>query len=238
MQYGMNPVGMQGYKNISHPHQTDRNNNGYSMTVEGKGQITVRPDQAKLSIGVVTENQQLLQAQQENSVISTRVIEALNQLGIDPASIKTIIYNIQPQYDYIEGKQILRGYQVEHQLEVTVKDIAKVGLILDTAFKNGANRAGNIQFIVATPEVYYREALKKALNDAREKAEVMAQTIGAALKRIPIKIIEKNVQPPEVYPMFSYKLTAEAAAVTPPIQKGEYTIDAYVTVVYEYRERN
>lgn len=233
MQYGM-----QGYNYPVQTNYQSQKNNGYRITVEGKGNVIVKPDQAKMTIGIVTENQQLLIAQQENTSVSNRVINALKQLGIEEGSIKTTLYNIQPQYDYIEGKSVFKGYQVDHQLEVTIKDITKVGAILDAAFKNGANRGGNVQFVVSNTEEYYREALKRAVNNARVKAEAISQTIGASLRSVPIKVIEKVIQPPERYPVFSYKLAAESAQETPPIQKGEFTIDAFVTVVYEYRERN
>ena len=132
------------------------------MTVEGKGQITVKPDQAKLTMGVVTENPQVQIAQQENAMISKRVIEAFKQIGIEENAIKTSIYSVQPRYDYVDGRSILKGYEVEHQLEVTVKDLSKVGTVYDIAIKNGANRSGGVQFSVTNPDAYYREALKRA----------------------------------------------------------------------------
>ena len=237
MHYGMNPPGKPGYNYYPGRNQQDRQNNNYTLTVEGKGEVRVVPDQALLSVGVVTENEQLLPAQQENTIKSNQIISAVKQLGIEDTSIKTTLYNIQPKYEYIDGKTIFKGYQVEHQLEILIKEIAKVGEIIDAAFKNGANRGGNVQFIVSTPDRFYREALTKAMIDARSKAEVIANSIGASLKPMPIKITENTVQPPVVFPVFSYKLAAEAAQGAPPIQKGEFTISANVTAVFEYRER-
>jgi len=204
------------------------------MTVEGKGQITVKPDQAKLTIGVVTENPQVQIAQQENAMISKRVIEALKQIGIEENAIKTSIYSVQPRYDYVDGRSILKGYEVEHQLEVTVKDLSKVGTVYDVAIKNGANRSGGVQFSVTNPDAYYREALKRAVHNAREKAEGLAQTIGATLTTIPIKIVELVHQQERVYPAFSTHVAAATTQEVPPIQTGEFTIIARVKVVYAY----
>jgi len=204
------------------------------MTVEGKGQITVKPDQAKLTIGVVTENPQVQIAQQENAMISKRVIEALKQIGIEENAIKTSIYSVQPRYDYVDGRSILKGYEVEHQLEVTVKDLSKVGTVYDVAIRNGANRSGGVQFSVTNPDAYYREALKRAVHNAREKAEGLAQTIGATLTTIPIKIVELVHQQERVYPAFSTHVAAATTQETPPIQTGEFTIIAPVKVVYAY----
>jgi len=204
------------------------------MTVEGKGQITVKPDQAKLTIGVVTENPQVQIAQQENAMISKRVIKALKQIGIEENAIKTSIYSVQPRYDYVDGKSILKGYEVEHQLEVTVKDLSKVGTVYDVAIKNGANRSGGVQFSVTNPDAYYREALKRAVHNAREKAEGLAQTIGATLTTIPIKIVELVHQQERVYPAFSTHVAAATTQEVPPIQTGEFTIIARLKVVYAY----
>ena len=223
------------YNYYSHTHQPYRiNNSTFTMTVEGKGQITVKPDQAKLTIGVVTENPQVQIAQQENAMISKRVIEALKQIGIEENAIKTSIYSVQPRYDYVDGRSILKGYEVEHQLEVTVKDLSKVGTVYDVAIKNGANRSGGVQFSVTNPDAYYREALKRAVHNAREKAEGLAQTIGATLTTIPIKIVELVHQQERVYPAFSTHVAAATTQEVPPIQTGEFTIIARVKVVYAY----
>jgi uncharacterized protein len=224
-----------GYNYYSHTHQPYRiNNSTFTMTIEGKGQITVKPDQAKLTIGVVTENPQVQIAQQENAMISKRVIEALKQIGIEENAIKTSIYSVQPRYDYVDGRSILKGYEVEHQLEVTVKDLSKVGTVYDVAIKNGANRSGGVQFSVTNPDAYYREALKRAVHNAREKAEGLAQTIGATLTTIPIKIVELVHQQERVYPAFSTHVAAATTQEAPPIQTGEFTIIARVKVVYAY----
>ncbi|MCQ6276989.1 SIMPL domain-containing protein [Bacillus sp. V3B] len=211
-----------------------RNNPTFTMAVEGQGQITVKPDQAKLTLGVVTENLNVQLAQQENANISNQVIDALKQMGIEETSIRTTIYSVYPRYDYIEGKSILRGYEVEHLLEVIVKDLSNVGVVYDVAIKNGANRSGGIQFLVANPDVHYREALKRAIHNAREKAEDIAQTIGTTLTKVPIKIIEQGEQQERVYPAFSTQVAAATTTETPPIQTGDFTIDARVKVVYAY----
>ena len=77
----------------------------------------------------------------------------------------------------MDGRSILKGYEVEHQLEVTIKDLSKVGTVYDVAIKSGANRSGGVQFSVTNPDAYYREALKRAAHNAREKAEGLAQQL-------------------------------------------------------------
>lgn len=220
-----------------HNQYIEQINHHNTMTVNGKGEITVRPDQAKLTVGVVTENIDAENAQQENAKISTVVIDRLRQLGIGESDIRTSVYSIQPQYDYIDGKSVLKAYQVEHQLEVTVKDIAKVGFVYDQAIKAGANRGGNIQFFVSNPHGYYREALKRALHDCIEKAVTIATTIGTDLNKTPIKIVEEPEPQDRVFPVFSYKLSATSEEGVPPIQKGEFRIVANVKAEFEYHAK-
>ena len=142
-----------GYDYYSHIYSQNRNHNNRenTMTVEGNGSITVQPDQARIVIGVVTENQNVQQAQQENTRISNAIIQAIKQLGIDEKDMRTTTYSVSPRYDYIEGKSVLRGFEVEHLFEVTVNDLSKIGAIYDAAIRNGANRSGTIQFRVSNP---------------------------------------------------------------------------------------
>ena len=112
------------------------------LTVQGEGEINVRPDQAKVTLGVVTENIDVQTAQQENATISNSVIQALQQLGIEEASIRTTAYTVFPRYDYIEGKSILRGYEVEHQLEILIKNLEIIGIVYETAISHGAKKTG------------------------------------------------------------------------------------------------
>lgn len=224
----------QGYNYYSHTQQLYRNNPTFTMSVEGKGQITVKPDQAKLTLGVVTENLNVQIAQQENASTSNRVIDALKQMGIEESNIRTTVYSVYPRYDYIEGKSILKGYEVEHLFEVIVKDLSTVGVVYDVAIKNGANRSGGIQFLVANPDIHYREALKRAVHNAQEKAEDLAETIGARIGKIPIKITEQSEPQERVYPTFSTQVASATTKEAPPIQTGDFTIHARVKVIYAY----
>ncbi|KAA9016464.1 SIMPL domain-containing protein [Niallia endozanthoxylica] len=210
-----------------------RNYYPYTMTIEGEGQIKVRPDQAIITLGVVTENPNAQIAQQENAAISNSVINALKQMAIDDNDIRTTIYTVNPRYDFIEGQSILRGYEVEHHFEVTVKDLESIGIVYDTAIKNGANRSGMIQFLVSQQDYFYREALQSAIQNAKEKAVGIAKTISASLNPMPIKITEQRDEPIRPFPSFSVTATVSKQEA-PPIQTGAFTIDARVKIVYAY----
>ena len=218
------------------------NNNSYSRTsrqvqgkmiIEGNGRITVMPDQAIMNIGVMTENNNVEIAQNENSKISNQVIESIKQLGISTNDIQTLSYTIQPIYDYVEGQSIFKGYQVQHVLEVTVRDLQKAGEVYDAAVSAGANMAGSLRFEVSNKEGYYQEALQLAMKNATEKAMKLGQQIGVTIHVPPTKITEEPVAfaPKELSISFATDTSLQAS---PPIQKREIEIEAKLSAVFQY----
>ncbi len=229
-----------GYDLYSHPNQFSQNQAAYTIIVEGQGNTTVQPDQAVLTIGIVTENEDVEKAQQENASKTNHIIELLNQVGIEQDDIKTTAYLVNPRYDYVEGKSVLRGYEVGHSLQVTVKDILKVGMVYDIAIKNGANQTGELQFQSSYADFHYRQALTLAVNDARQKAQQIAKTIGVTLNHVPFRITEESRQP--IQPYFASGapliLAAQAKGMATPIQTGELMFQADVKVVFGFSVEN
>ena len=159
-----------------------------------------------------------------------QVIDSLLKLGIDRDNIQTVSYTIIPQYNYIEGEQVFRGYEVTNAITVKITDIDQVGNVIDMAVQNGANRVSNIQFTVSDEQLYYRKALSLALKNALAKAQTMAETIQLQLDPHPIKITEELRTEPILYRSFS----AKEMAVTTPIEQGQITINATVQVEFQY----
>ena len=131
---------------------------GNKLKVFGKGILSVKPDVADVVLGVITENIQLEVAQQENAKITKQVINSIEEIGVLPKNIQTQNYNIRSNYDYINGKQIFRGYEVSNNLKVIITNINSAGEIIDTAVKKGANTVSGINFIVSDQTKYYYEA--------------------------------------------------------------------------------
>lgn len=233
----MEPMGGRAYNHFSYTNPPYRNQNDHTMTIEGKGNVTVKPDQAILTIGVVTENANVETAQQENAVKSNRIIASLRrQAGLEQDDIKTTMYSVNPRYNYVEGKSIFRGYEVQHSLQTIVKDLSKIGIIYDLAIRNGANQTGNLTFQNSHSDIHYLQALKLAVDNALGKAQQVAKTIGVTLNSVPTKITEENHQTPPVYTQISpvaYGAPAAQALVT-PIESGELTFSANLKVVFQY----
>jgi len=207
-----------------------QHNELYVLKVTGEGSISVAPDRAVVTLGAITENQNLQVAQSQNTRIISNVIDSLLQLGIPKDNIKTAEYRIDIQYDYQEGKQIFRGYRVTHLLQITIDQIELTGRVVDTAVNNGANSVSNIQFTLKNPEIYYNQALSLAVKDSVLKAMTIAKTLGVRLNKIPIQVQEISPVPEPV----PFETTLYAKRADTPIQPGELKVSATVRADYSY----
>lgn len=211
---------------------TRHNNNiNNSIRVTGKGEVTVKPNQSSLLLGVIVDDMKVQNAQQQNAVISNQIIEALKNMGISQEDIETSSYSIDRIVDYQDSQEIFRGYRVSHIFKVIVKDIASVGKVIDVATENGANVVRNVSFEVSDPEPYYVEALQKATLNAKSKAESIAKSLGLTINSVPEWIIEESVQ--LLRPQYSMQ-TAVLRATTTPIQEGQIKISASVQALFNY----
>ena len=223
-----NTYGYQNAVNGSYDRQTKPNR----LTVTGEGTVTATPDEAIITIGVINESPNLSATQKENADKTAAVIQALISLGIPQSDIQTYVYRIEPQYNYENGQQIFRGYRVEHQLQVTVKDISKTGQVIDQAVAAGANSVSSIQFTVSNPNAFYNQALTIAIRNAQEKAISMARALQVTLQPVPVIVKELSQPlPPRPIP-FQAAMLAQIAET--PIQPGENKIIATVKVEFTY----
>src|SRR3712207_6173673 len=145
------------------------------IQVTGESTLKVNPNMAMVNIGIDTEDKDLQKAQQQNAKISRIVIKGLENMGIKKNDISTVIYNIEPLYDYVDGKQVFNTYSVSNVLNVNITDMNKIGLVIDESVKNGANNIKDITFTVSNPEVYYNKALQLAVKNSVEKAMIIGK---------------------------------------------------------------
>lgn len=205
------------------------NANTCRLEVEGKGTVSAEPDKAVVVLGVITENVQLETAQRENADTVAAVIAAVMGQGVPRESIQTQTYNIQPVYDYIDGKSVFRGYMVTHNLKIEIKNIGSVGAVIDAAVSAGANNVSGVEFTVSNPSQYYKEALDAAINDAIGKAEVIGAKLNVYVYPVPMRITEERYQQPTPVPY-----TLQATGQATPIQPGMIEISAAVTAIFSY----
>lgn len=196
------------------------------IQVTGTGSVLADPDVAILNMGVSVERRSVKEAADEAAEAMEKVISSLKGRGVADEDIQTQNFSIQPQYDYVDGKQILRGYKVINTLRVKIRDLSSVGEIIDEVVIAGGNslRVNSILFSIDDPGKAHEEARVKAMEDARRKAEILARESGVKLGR-PISISEL-VSP---IPRGGYEWKE---GVVTPIQPGTLEVKVTVSVVY------
>jgi uncharacterized protein len=210
-----------------------------SVSVSGTGRSTVAPDRFTFSVGVQTVGDTVDAAVTENNRRVAAVIAALKKAGAADADIQTSNFNIWPQQDYQEGRlpRIL-GYQVSNNVSVRSTKVDTAGKLLGVAIAAGVNTSSGISFEVADPSRGRDEGLRKAFEDARAKAALLAQAAGRTLGPA-ILISEGVARTPQPYPVDQRAMAMEArvgnVAGDVPVEAGTQERTYNVTVTFELR---
>jgi uncharacterized protein len=206
-----------------------------TVSVTGSGKVYLTPDIAYITIGVHTEGDNAAEAVSQNNAQSQKVIDALKAQGIAAKDIQTTNFSIYPQQEFdTEGKPTGKiKYIVDNSVFVTVRDISKVGDVLDAAVQAGANTISGIQFDVADKTAALSEARTAAVKDAGVKAEELASAAGVTLGDVQSISEFTSGGPQPMYDMRAAAPAAQAAAV--PIQTGQMLLTVDVNMVYEIR---
>jgi uncharacterized protein YggE len=155
------------------------------IVVNGEGVITVEPDIAYVSLGVNVSAATAKEAQVKNATLMSQIIRDLNNSGIDSKDIQTTNFNLFPEYRTTkdsEPDQVI-GYRAMNQLAVTIRDIRKVGEVIDLSIKAGANNINSVIFSVNSTESLRDRAIEAAVKDAQSKAAVMAKAAKVILRK-------------------------------------------------------
>ncbi len=161
----------------------------WTVTVSGQGKIEYQPDIAKVNLGVQIERAENAQSALEQlNKKMTLVIDAVSKLGIAKEDIHTQNFTVYSQYDYLEGKSILAGYNANQQLIVKVKNLKEnpdlISQIITKASEAGTNQVNGVIFEVSNLEELKDQARIKAIEDAKTKAGKLANTAGVKLKKV------------------------------------------------------
>lgn len=198
------------------------------IVVQGVGEVTVKPDIARLNLGVQTQAKEAAQAAADNARQTDALIKAVRAAGVSEADIQTTDYSVNAQYNFDNGKQTLIGYVATNTVRVTVRKVADAGKVIDAAVQAGANAAGGIQFDLSDPSAAQDQALAKAVAAATRKAKVIAKAAG--MTAIQVAAISEAGAPDFPRPMFAGAIMAKAEVANTPIQPGEQKVTANVTV--------
>ena len=208
-----------------------------TISVSGTGEIWAKPDLALIDFSVVGEKKTVIEAMAENTKKMNSVIEAIKSQGVEEKDLKTTNFSISPRYEWYEKseiyparKRVLVGYEVNQTLQVKIRDLTKIGNIIQVATKAGANQVGDLRFTIDKQDELKSQARKEAI----EKAKVMAKEIAGQLgvKLVKITNFSENATAPIPYPYFMERAMG-GGAETPQIQTGENKIEVQVSITYE-----
>ena len=213
------------------PHPATATSDGTLLSVSARADASRTPDVAALSTGVVTQAADANAALKANSAQMAKVVATIRAAGVAERDIQTSGISIQPQYRYAENQPpAITGYQASNTVNIKVRDIGKLGEVLDALVASGANQVHGPSFEIDQPEAVYDEARQAALKQARARAEMYAQSLGLRVRRI-VSISEGGgFQPP--VPMMK-AMAMDARMESAPVAPGETTLSANLDVVFE-----
>ena len=202
------------------------------LRVLGTGTVRATPDIAQARIGVQTFSESLEEAMSQNNTRSAAVIAALKADGVAERDIQTRNLNVSPQRDFRkeDGVGQIVGYWVNNTVAVTLRDLTQVGRILQDAIDAGANNVNSLIFTLSDPDSLRSEARRKAVQDARRRAEGLAEAAGVELGK-PIRIDETSSGGGPIYVRSTFDEAAGGSSV--PVEPGEVEVTVQVEVIYE-----
>lgn len=205
-----------------------------SIVTRGHAIVTARPDRAYVTIAAESRSRVSAEAQKQNAATMTAVLQKIEQAGVPKDAIRTIGYELHPEFDYANGRQTFRNYLARNTVEVRLDDIDRVGVVIDAASSGGATTITGIRFDVRNRAALERDALRQAVADARARAEAAAAGAGATIDRI--LRVEEGGAPEPPRPMMRMAQEATVAGnVATPVEPSTIEIEARVTLTVALR---
>jgi uncharacterized protein YggE len=210
----------------------------HSISVNGEGKVTARPDVAMITLGVSSLAPSVAEARESAAASLDAMIATIKGNGVDDKDIQTQQLSIQPEYDYRGETQTLRGFRVSNSVTAKVRNIDNTGKVVDDAVTAGGNNATiqGIGFTIDDPKELQSQAREAAVRDARAKAETLASAGGVDIGD-PIQINEGAFAIPYYSGAEQYAADRSAAgALAPtPIEAGELDVVVNVSVTWQLK---
>jgi uncharacterized protein len=204
------------------------------IVTSGMAVVKAVPDRAFISLATTGKANQPAVAQRQASDAMNAVQQKLRESGLPADAIRTTRLDLQAQYDYQNGKRVPRGYEAINAVEIRVDQIDRLGQMLDAVVASGVTAIDGIRFDLKDRESLEREALKRAVADARARADAAASGAGLTIDSvIRIEDLGGYREPPTPRPM----MRAEMAAAPPdtPVAPGEIEVHARVSLTARIR---
>ena len=196
----------------------------------GHAIIERAPDRAFVTFSTETRGAKPDDVQKQNAAAMTRVQDAVARARVPADAVRTLGFNLQEEFDWVNGKRVSRGYTASNSVEVRVDDLTTLGALMDAAVQAGATGVGAVRFDLKDRAGAEREALRLAVADARARADAAAA--GANTRVAGIVRIEESGGPrgPTPVPMMRMAMAAAAQAPETPMAPGQIEIEASVTL--------
>lgn len=207
-----------------------------TVSVSGEGDLVVQPEIAIIRLSVQARERELDAAREKAANVVNAVLALADSLNIPRQQVQSSQLRVQPEFDWNEGRQTLRGYLVHRDVHIELEDLAQLGPLVERAVRTGVNDISEPELRVKDPRKLHREALELAARDARANAEVLAETLGARLGSVKrIHAIEQ--ESPPVRPMMEMQRmrAADSSRGEQSYESGRITVQATVKAEFELR---
>lgn len=200
-----------------------------TLSVDGQGTGTAAPDMATVTIGVTTQGKDAAKAQNDNAWVSNQIQAAVRGLGIEEKDIQTRNYSFYPNYSTDKDhRNEVTGYTVNNSVIVVVRDIKLTGKVIDAALSNGANEINSLDFSASDTKAVRKVALLNAIQDARDKADIIAKGLGKRI--VGIQNVSESTGYIETRRFGGNMLMAVAKDAATPITPGSLSLTANVHI--------
>jgi uncharacterized protein YggE len=203
------------------------------VSVNGSGKVMLTPDMATIRIGVQSQSDKAVDALDKNNKQVEAVIKAIKDLKVEDKDVQTSNFSIRPEEQRdAQGKLTGLLYVVDNTVIVTVRDLSKLGTLLDTSVRSGANSIYGISFDVTDKSKAIAQARQMAVDDARSQAQELAKATGTELGKV--LTISVNIVDRGETPFYGAAMDmAKASAV--PVQAGQMAVNVEVNINYEIK---
>lgn len=198
----------------------------------GEGVVKHAPDQAFVTVASEARSRLPREAQAQNAKVATAIRARLAEFSLPADAVRTLSVDMQPEFDWANGKQTLRGYLASNVIEIRLDDVARVGDVVDAVIAAGATRVTGVRFALKDMPGAEQEALKMASAAALGRARAMADGVGRSVDRI-VRLDETGaevIEPPRPVPMMRMAAQAADAAPPTPVTAGEVEVRVRVTL--------
>lgn len=205
-----------------------------TISVTATGEVYAKPDLVLTSFSVLTEAKTVIEALSANTEKMNAIIAFIKSENVADKDIKTVGFNISPRYEWYDKgtRRVLVGYDVQQTLQVKIRDLAKIGSIIQGATDQGANQVSDLQFTIDNEDELQAQARTQAITEAKAKAKELTSQLGVSLGKV-VQFSEGGISPVYYMAEATTKGIGGGGVPAPQIETGENKIAVTVYITYK-----